>query len=46
MDFYATAIVEIAVELLFWIKGTLAGKRRVKGRSSVPLVTPPITPST
>jgi hypothetical protein len=40
MDLYPTAIVELAVELLFWIKGVLTKKPRAAGRPSVPLVPP------
>jgi len=40
MDFYATALFEIAVELFFWIRRRLAKKPAVVGRPSVPLVPP------
>jgi len=41
MDFFATALIEIAVELFFWIAGKSRKKLSVVGRPSVPLVPPP-----
>jgi len=40
MEFYATALFEIAVELFFWIRRRLTKKPAVVGRPSVPLVPP------
>jgi hypothetical protein len=40
MDYYATALIEIAVDLLFWLKSKFRKKPPVKGRPSVPSVPP------
>ncbi|WP_256438846.1 hypothetical protein [Bradyrhizobium sp. CCBAU 53351] len=40
MDFYATAIFDIAVELFFWIRRSLTRKPAIAGRPSVPVVPP------
>ncbi|MCS3759484.1 MULTISPECIES: hypothetical protein [Bradyrhizobium] len=40
MDFYATAIFDIAVELFFRIRRSLTRKPAVAGRPSVPVVPP------
>ncbi len=41
MDFYATALIEVAIDLIFWVRSRLSRKRPAMGRPSVPLVPPP-----
>ena len=38
MDYYATALIEIFVNVLFWLKSRFTKKPLVKGRPSVPSV--------
>jgi hypothetical protein len=38
MDYYATALIEIFVNILFWLKSRFTKKPLVKGRPSVPSV--------
>jgi hypothetical protein len=40
MDYYSTALIEIVIDLLFWVKRKFAKKPPVKGRPSVPSVRP------
>jgi hypothetical protein len=38
MDFYATAMIEVALDVLFWLKSKLTKKPPAAGKPSVPLV--------
>ena len=40
MDLYATAIIEVAIDVFFWLKSRLTKRPPVAGRPSVPLVRP------
>jgi hypothetical protein len=40
MDYYGTALIEIAVNIVFWLKRVFTKKPPVKGRPSVPSVPP------
>jgi hypothetical protein len=45
MDYYATALIEIFVNVLFWLKSRFTKKPLVKGRPSVPSVPHHLMPS-
>jgi hypothetical protein len=40
MDYYATALIEVVVDLFFWLRGKFKQKPSAKGRPSVPSVKP------
>jgi hypothetical protein len=40
MDYYATALIEIAVDLFFWLRSKFKKKPAMQGRPSVPSVPP------
>jgi hypothetical protein len=40
MDYYATALIEVVVDLFFWLRAKFKQKPSAKGRPSVPSVQP------
>jgi hypothetical protein len=40
IDYYATALIEVAVDLFFWLRSSFKKKPPVIGRPSVPSVPP------
>ena len=40
MDYYATSLIEIVVDLFFWLRSKFKKKPPVKGRPGVPSVSP------
>jgi hypothetical protein len=40
MDYYAAALIEVVVDLFFWLRGKFKQKPSAKGRPSVPSVQP------